>query len=80
MTVDNAFEKLDILQDDWVNGRLSPPQRAKSVAMDYRLGLRMSEMGYTDDQGGSPESWKASADKLLRFERTRFGVDILNLA
>jgi hypothetical protein len=77
-TVENAFEKLDILQEDWANGRLSPLQRAKSVGMDYRIGLKMSEMGYADNQGGSPESWKASAEKLLRFERTHFGVDILN--
>jgi hypothetical protein len=79
-TVENAFEKLDILQEDWVNGRLSPLQRAKCVAMDYHTGLRMSQMGYTDDQGGSPESWKESAEKLLRFERTRFGVDILHVS
>ena len=36
MTVDNAFEKLDLMQDDWVNGRLSPLQRAKCVGMDYQ--------------------------------------------
>ena len=42
MTVDNAFEKLDILQEDWVNGRLNPLQRAKCVAMDYAIEMRMS--------------------------------------
>jgi hypothetical protein len=79
MTVDNAFEKLDILQDDWVNGRLSPTQRAKCVAMDYAIKMRMSEMGYAGSSGGSVESWKASADKLAKFEKTRLGVDILHI-
>jgi len=79
-TVDNAFEKLDILQDDWVNGRLDPSQRARCVAMDYRLGIKMSQMGYTDSRGGSPESWKTSAERLARFERTHSGVDVLNLS
>jgi hypothetical protein len=77
-TVENAFEKLDLLQEDWVNGRLSPLQRVKCVGMDYRTKTRMSDMGYTDDQGGSPESWKASAEKLARYEKTRLGVDILS--
>jgi hypothetical protein len=79
-TVDNAFEKLDLLQEDWVNGRLSPVQRAKCVAMDYRIKIKMAEMGYTDEQGGSPESWKLSADKLARFEKSRLSVDILHVA
>lgn len=78
-TVNNAFEKLDLLQEDWVNGRLSPVQRAKCVAMDYRIKIKMAEMGYTDEQGGSQESWKLSADKLVRFEKTRLGVDILHI-
>jgi hypothetical protein len=78
-TVENAFEKLDILQDDWVNGRLSPLQRAKCVAMDYLVEARMAEMGYTDNKGGSPESWKSSAEKLARFEKTRLNVDILHI-
>ena len=52
MTVDNAFEKLDLLQEDWVNGRLSPFQTsAKCVAMDYKIEMRMYEMGYTDESG-----------------------------
>jgi hypothetical protein len=79
MTVDNAFEKLDILQEDWVNGRISPSQRAKCVAMDYEIEMRMSQMGYTDNHGGSAESWKASAEKLARFEKTHLGVDILHI-
>ena len=77
--VENAVEKLDILQEDWVNGKLSPLQRAKCVAMDYHIKLRMAEMGYTDNQGGSPESWKASAEKLARYEKTRLDVDILRI-
>jgi hypothetical protein len=80
MTVDNAFEKLDILQEDWVNGRISPIQRAKSVAMDYAIEMRMSQMRYTDNRGGSAESWKASAEKLAQFEKTHLGVDILHIA
>ena len=73
MTVDNAFEKLDILQEDWVNGRMNPLQRAKCVAIDYAIEMRMSEMGYVDGQGGSAESWKASAEKLARFEKRSSG-------
>ena len=70
------FEKLDILQEDWVNGRISPLQRARCVAMDYATKMRMSEMGYADDEGSSPESWKASAAKLAQFEKIRLGVDV----
>jgi hypothetical protein len=76
MTLDNVFEKLDLLQEDWVNGRLSPFQRARSVALDYRIKLRHVEMGYVDKQGGSPETWKASADRLIGFEK-EIGVDLL---
>jgi len=79
MTVDNAFEKLDLLQEDWVNGRMNSLQRAKCVAMDYAIKMRMSEMGYVDDQGGSVESWKVSAQKLAQFEKARLGVDILHI-
>jgi hypothetical protein len=76
MTVDNAFEKLDILQDDWINGRLSPLQRAKCVAMDYKIEMRQFEMGY-EDKGGGPETWKAAAERLVQFEK-RTGLDILH--
>ncbi len=79
MTVDNAFEKLDLLQEDWVHGRMSPLQRAKCVAIDYAIKMRMAEMGYVDDQGGSPEAWRASAGKLAQFETARLGVDILHV-
>jgi len=79
-TVGNAFEKLDLFQEDWVNGKLSPVQRSKCVAMDYRIKIKMAEMGYTDEQGGSPESWKLSADKLAGFEKSRLGVDVLHVA
>jgi hypothetical protein len=79
MTIDNAFEKLDILQEDWANGRLSPNQRARSVAIEYKSKLHHAEMGYEDKQGGSSETWKASADRLVGFEK-RVGVDILRYA
>jgi hypothetical protein len=79
MTVDNAFEKLDLLQEYWISGRLNPIQRARSVAMDYRVKMRHVEMGYTDDRGGSPETWKASAERLVRFEKNQ-SVDILRYA
>jgi hypothetical protein len=76
MTVDNAFEKLDILQEDWINGRLSALQRAKCVAIDYKIEMRQFEMGYEDTKGG-PDTWKAAADKLVQFEE-RAGLDLLH--
>jgi hypothetical protein len=79
MTLDNAIEKIDLLQEDWINGRLDPVQRAKSVAMDYKIKMRHAEMGYTDDRGGSPQSWKAGAEKLLGFEK-KLNIDILHYA
>jgi len=79
-TVHNAIEKLDILQEDWSNGRLDPIQRAKCVAMDYHMEIKMSEMGYPHEKGGPSESWRISAEKLVRFEKTRLGVDILGVA
>jgi hypothetical protein len=79
MTVDNALEKLDLLQEDWVNGRLSPNQRARAVMCDYNIEMRHSEMGYTDSQGGNPEAWKSSAAKLLDFEK-RLGIKLLDFA
>jgi hypothetical protein len=79
MTVDNALEKFDSLQEDWANGRLSPNQRARAVACDYKIEMRHSEMGYTDSQGGKPEAWKASAERLLEFEK-RLGIKLLDFA
>jgi len=79
MTVDNAFEKLDLLQEDWVTGRLDNIQRAKSVAMDYKVKMRHAEMGYIDNRGGSPETWIASAERLVGFEKN-LQVDILSYA
>ena len=79
MTVDNAFEKLDLLLDDWTNGRLNPLQRARVAACDYKIEMRQSEMGYTDSQGGTPEAWKASAERLLQFEK-RLGINLLAFA
>jgi hypothetical protein len=77
MTVDNAFEKLDLLREDWVNGRINPLQRAKCVAMEYKIDRRMSEMGYTDNRGGSSEAWTKTAENLLQFEK-RLGIDVMN--
>ncbi len=76
MTVGNAFEKLDLLQEDWINGRLDSIQRAKSVALDYRIKIRHAEMGYVDNQGESPETWKYSAERLAGFEK-KLQIDIL---
>jgi len=78
MTVDNAFEKVDLLQEDWVNGKLSPQQRARCISAEYRIKLRCAEMGYEDEQGGSPTTWKESAERLIQFEK-RLGIDILSL-
>lgn len=77
MTVDNTFEKLDLLREDWVNGRINPLQRAKCVAMEYKIDRRMSEMGYTDERGGSSEAWTKTAENLLQFEK-RLGIDVMN--
>jgi hypothetical protein len=79
MTVENAVEKLDFLQEYWAIGRLSPQQRARVVACDYKIEMRHAEMGYTDDKGGSPDSWKASAERLVRFEKS-LGVEVLRYA
>ncbi|HUK80740.1 MAG TPA: hypothetical protein VLU91_08795 [Nitrososphaerales archaeon] len=76
-TVENAIEKLDIMQEDWVNGGLGPLQRAKCVAMDYSTKIRMAQLGYALDRGESHESWKVRAEKLAQFEKSRLGVDIL---
>ena len=79
MTLDNAFEKLDLLQEDWAYGRLSPVQRAKSVAMDYKIKIGHAGMGYADERGGSPQRWQASAERLVGFEK-KLKVDILQFA
>jgi len=75
MTVDNALEKLDLLQEDWVNGRLSPDQRAKSVAIDYRTDMRQFELGYLGARGEPSKVWKDNAERLLQFEKS-IGVDV----
>ena len=79
MTLENAIEKIDLLQEDWINGRLNPVQRAKSVAMDYKIKMRHAEMGYIDNRGGSPQSWRAGAEKLVGFEK-KLNMDILQYA
>jgi hypothetical protein len=63
MTVDNAFEKLDILQEDWVNGRLDPRQRARVAAMDYLIEGRQNELGYPGVRG-EPRSTRAPESDL----------------
>jgi hypothetical protein len=76
MTVDNALEKLDLLQEDWVNGRLSPDQRSRSVAIDYRTDMRQFELGYLGARGEPSKIWKDNAERLLQFEKG-IGVDVL---
>jgi hypothetical protein len=75
MTLDNAFEKLDLLQEDWVNGRIDPIQRVRAVAMDYLVGRRQYELGYLGVHGESPEVWKDGAERLVQFEK-RLGVNL----
>ena len=77
MTVDNAFEKLDFLREDWVNGRINALQRARCVAMEYKIDRRMSAMDYADEQGGSSEAWNKTAENLAQFEK-RLGIDVVN--
>ena len=77
MTLDNAFEKLDMLQEDWVNGRINPVQRARVVALDYLIDRRQYELGYTGVQGESPEVWKDGAERLVKFEN-QLGVNVLS--
>jgi len=76
MTVDNAFEKLDLLQEDWVNGRLDPRQRARCVAEDYLIEKRQNELGYLGVNGEPTSIWNDVAERLVQNEK-RFGVDIL---
>jgi len=75
MTVDNAFEKLDLLQEDWVSGRLDPLQRAQTAAMDYKIQRRQNELGYLGVDGEPPSVWSDAAERLIRNEK-RVGVDI----
>src|SRR2546425_320951 len=79
ITVDNSFAKLDLLLEEWANGRISPLQRAKSVAMSYKVDMCMYEKGYPDGRGGLSETWKKTTEKLIRFEKV-LGVDILSFA
>jgi hypothetical protein len=76
MTVDNAFEKIDLLQDDWVNGRLSPSQRARSVAIDYSVDLKQNQLGYSGSHGKPSIIWKERAERVMEFEKS-IGVNIL---
>jgi len=76
MTVDNAFEKLDLLQEDWVNGRLDPRQRARSVALGYLMERRQNELGYLGVNGEPATVWNDAAQRLVQYEK-RAGIDIL---
>ncbi len=76
MTVDNAFEKLDLLQEDWVNGRLDPRQRARSAAVDYTIVKRQNELGYLGVHGEPSSIWNNAAERLVQNER-RVGVEVL---
>lgn len=77
MTVDNAFEKLDLLREDWANGRINPLQRVRCVTKEYKVDKQMSTMGYNDEQGEPPEVWMTTADKLVQFEKL-LGINILD--
>ena len=60
-------------------GGLVPFNELASVACDYKIQIRHSEMGYVDSQGGNPGAWKASAERLLRFEKGIGNVDFNDL-
>jgi hypothetical protein len=77
MTLDNAFEKLDMLQEDWVNGRISPVQRAKVVALDYLIDTRQFDLGYLGVDGETPQVWKDGAERLMKLEN-ELGVNVLS--
>jgi hypothetical protein len=79
ITVDMSFAKLGILLEDWVNGRISPLQRVRCVAMSYKIALRMYEKGYPDGRGGSADTWKKTAEKLVQFEKV-LGLGIQDFA
>jgi len=76
MTLDNALEKLDMFQEDWVNGRIDPVQRAKVVALDYLVDSRQYDLGYTGVDGEPPQVWKDGAERLVKLE-SQLGVDFL---
>lgn len=76
MNVDNAFEKLDIFQQDWVNGRLDPRERARVSALDYLIEKRQNELGYLGVNGEPTSVWKDVADRLASKESS-IGVDVL---
>ena len=76
MTLDNALEKLDMFQEDWVNGRINPVQRAKVVALDYLVDSRQYDLGYTGVDGEPPQVWKDGAERLVKLE-SQLGVDFL---
>jgi hypothetical protein len=77
MTIDNAFEKLDLLQEDWVNGRLSPRQRVLTATMDYKIVKRMNELGYLGVHGEPSSTWSNTVERLIQNER-RVGVEVLS--
>jgi hypothetical protein len=79
MTVDNAFEKLDLLQEDWVNGRLDPRQRARAAAIVYLIEKRQNELGYQGFRGEPSSVWGDAANRLVQNER-RVGIDIHEFA
>jgi len=76
MTIDNALEKLDILQDDWINGRLDPKQRACSAAVSYLITRRQNELGYLGVNGEPTNVWNDAAERIRRNEG-RVGVELL---
>ena len=76
MNVDNAFEKLDVMQEDWINGRLSPRQRARVAALDYQIEKRQNELGYPGINGEPSSVWNDVAERLVSKEGS-VGVDIL---
>lgn len=75
MTVENAFEKLDLLQEDWVNGRLNPRQRARAVAMVYVVERRQNELGHAGSNGEPSGVWNEAANRLIQNERG-VGVEV----
>jgi len=79
MTVDNAFEKLDIMQEDWINGKLDPRQRARVSVVNYQMQKRQSEMGYPGVNGEPASIWDGVAEKLAQKEGS-IGIDVSKFA